>query len=136
MDDALREFRRKRFLEVLRTHRAVDLVDVLGVPADYISRVKTGRNGIGEEYARSWERLLGKPEYWFDKPDATIPAVAEKKALYHGILLTRAGAQLAAEWERLDVADRIEIKELIRQRVRDSIRQSRRPPGEKGTPRS
>ena len=135
MDDALREFRRTRFLEILRERKAVDLVEVLGVPADYISRVKTGRKGIGEQYARAWEKALGKPEFWFDKPDNLVPMVAEDRALYHGILLTRAGALLAAEWEKLDVADRIEIEETIRQRVRDNIRDKRRPEPGKGAQR-
>ena len=58
--------------------------------------------------------------------------ISEPKALYHGVLLTRAGALLAADWERLDVADRIEIEEQIRERVRDKVRDNRKPSPPKG----
>jgi transcriptional regulator with XRE-family HTH domain len=41
----------------------------------------------------------------------------ELKQAYHGVWLTRAGALLAAEWEKLDVADRAEIEGQILTRV-------------------
>lgn len=59
--------------------------------------------------------------------DGSIP---EKKQAYHGILLTRAGALLAAEWEKLDLDDRVEVEADILDRVAKRKRRERaRRPG-------
>lgn len=61
-----------------------------------------------------------------DLLDASPPlGVREPTMAYHGIYLTRAGAMLGAEWEKLDVADRIEIENEIMTRVARSMRSRR-----------
>lgn len=126
--DTLKFIRHERWLELLRTRKASELAKLLGVDANYLSRVKKGpkaKDGkaIGEGNARLWEKKLGLPQYWFDGPNGG-PA-PEKQALYHGIALTRAGALLAAEWEKLDLADRIEVETMILERVAKQKRTQR-----------
>lgn len=120
--DDVREIRRSRFLQLLRTRKIVELAGILDVSDNYLSRVKTGRKSIGEQYARDWEMRLGLPKYWFD--GLSEPSARESTALYHGVELTRAGALLAAEWEKLDVADRAELEGEILARVAKKKRAS------------
>jgi transcriptional regulator with XRE-family HTH domain len=51
----------------------------------------------------------------------------EPRLSYHGVLLTRSGALLAAEWEKLDVRDRAEIEGIIFARVGERVRSARKP---------
>ncbi len=135
MYDALKERRRIRFGELVtewlsKGKKAKDLAEALDVPPDYVSRCKTGTKGIGENNAREWERLLKKPEYWFDKTNAELEVAhrAEPMLAYHGVLLTRAGALLAAEWEKLDVGDRIEVEAMVMTKVGQKVRDKRARP--------
>jgi len=51
--------------------------------------------------------------------------IREPTSSYHGVQLTRSGALLAAEWEKLDVSDRAEIEGEILARVGRRVRGSR-----------
>jgi len=67
------------------------------------------------------ERDAHIPKGWLDGDDS----VSEPTLLYYGASLTRAGALLAAEWEKLDVADRAEIESEIHMRVARTVRERR-----------
>lgn len=121
--DDVKKIRHQRFLQLLRTKKAVELAGILGVADNYISRVRSGIKSIGEESARDWEKKLGLPKYWFD--GLANDSARESTAMYHGVELTRAGALLAAEWEKLDVGDRAELEGEIFSRVAKKKRQER-----------
>lgn len=123
--DRLKKIRHGRFLELLDKYRAVELAKLLSKPDNYISNVKNQRKAIGEDLAREWEQTLGLPKYWFDGNDQGSQ-IAEPKSPYHGVYLTRAGALLAAEWEKLDIQDRVEVEEIILTKVAAMKRQQRR----------
>lgn len=84
---------------------------------NYVSRLLSNgkhRKNLAEELAREIETKLKLAPGWLDREtDADDPRLA-----YHGVLLTRAGALLGAEWEKMDVADRIEIQQDIERRVK------------------
>lgn len=132
MANEVGKIRHLRYLELLRTTKAVDLAERLGVEANYLSRVKKGPGkkggkAIGEDSAREWEKLLDLPRYWFDgAPEAS--GVREPTSLYHGVRLTRAGALFAEEWEKMDLADRIEVEADVLQRVAKKVREQRKRP--------
>jgi len=114
MTDDTKETRRARFAELLKIRSVDQLCQALDVTPARISHMKTGFKGIGGDYARKIESALGLPRYWLD---GDAHAVKEPRQAYHGIYLTRAGALLAAEWEKLDVIDRAEIEADIHTRV-------------------
>ena len=91
-------------------------------PQPQIAEILRGKRPFGEKIARALEDEAKMPPGWLDREDGS----AEQKLLYHGIALTRAGAQLGAEWEKLDLGDRIEVEEDIRQRVQRKIVEERR----------
>jgi hypothetical protein len=92
-----------------------------------IADMLDGRKAFGEKVARSLEKLAGMPPNYLDDTYRAME-VREPTSLYHGILITRAGARVGAEWDRLDVADRIEMEQEIARRVGKKIR-DQRPPG-------
>lgn len=114
--DSTKEVRHARFLELLKKHRAKDLAVKLDKPENYISNVKNRRKAIGEDLAREWEKLLGLPKYWFDGHDSVNEPPAKYTA--YGVSVTRAGMLLAAEWENLDLDERIEVEQDIHERVK------------------
>lgn len=128
------DIRRRRFGELLKTFSVASVCEALDVTPGYVSHMKTGRKGIGGDYARKIEKALGLSKYWLDGELAT-GADREAKASYHGVMLTRAGALLAAEWEKLDVADRAEIEGEIYARVAKKVRGARHAPAP-GRPQS
>jgi hypothetical protein len=103
-------------MELLKKRRAKDLADTLNKPENYISNVKYRRKAIGEDLAREWEVKLGLPKYWFDGHDAVNEPPAKYTA--YGVSVTRAGMLLAAEWENLDLDERIEVEQDIHSRVK------------------
>ncbi len=89
--------------------------EAIDVSPGYVSHMKTGRKAIGGDYARQIEKLLKLPAYWLDGDMA--PGVQEPKAMYHGVMVTRTGLLFAAEWEKLDIADRADIENEVLKRV-------------------
>jgi len=126
VSEDVKKIRRERFAQVVKERGAEAVADALGVTVGRVSHMKVGRKAIGGDHARDMEKALKLPAYWFDGHIAS--GVQESRASYHGVFLTRAGAMLAAEWEKLDVADRVHIEEEILKRVaekkRASVRQS------------
>lgn len=92
-------------------------------PQPQIAELLSGKRSFGEKLARLLETQASMPPGWLDRDDA---GPGEQRLLYHGVALTRAGALLGAEWEKLDLTDRIEIEEEIRQRVQKKIVDERR----------
>lgn len=123
---ALRDVRKAKFQELVRLRGAKALADALGISEGYVSFMKTGRKTIGGDYAREVEKKLGLPAYWLD--GELGPKIQEPRQAYHGVFLTRAGALLGAEWEKLDVADRAELETAIYERVARRMRGKRRAP--------
>lgn len=84
-----------------------------------------GRKSFGEKVARSIEKAARMPPGHLD--DVRIAnEVREPAALYHGVMLTRAGALLGAEWEKLQLSDRIEVEQDIQARVARHVREARK----------
>lgn len=79
-----------------------------------IADMLSGTKSFGEKVARKLEALAKMPELWLDRDDVSD----EPRLSYHGVMLTRAGALLGAEWEKLDVSDRIEMQLEIEARVK------------------
>ena len=92
------------------------------IPQSQLSDMLRGAKSFGEKAARKIEGLAGMPAGYLDGDTLDVQGIT---ALYHGIALTRAGALLAAEWEKLDLTDRIEIEQEIQARVARKVRQSR-----------
>jgi len=95
----------------------------------HISEILAGKRAFGERLARQVERKVKMPERYLD---GVSDGAKEQKAPYHGILLTRAGALLGAEWEKLDLAQRSDFENAIYTAAAEKIRASRKrpPPGQ------
>lgn len=114
----LAERRRARLQAWIDKHyedsNASEFARVVRRRQSYIADLLRGAKSFGEKVARDLEILGQMPPGYLD--DDTDDRMA-----YHGILLTRAGAQLGAEWEKLDLVDRIELEEEIRRRVQKKV---------------
>lgn len=84
------------------------LAKAAGVSQQLITKLETGSametrklHQIAKALQTSVDDLMGED------------GVRESTAPYYGIQLTRAGAMLAAEWEQLSLADRIDAEEYI-----------------------
>jgi len=82
----------------------------LGKRQSQISDMLSGRKSFGEKVCSTMEK------------NANLPAGYFSVVLLHGVALTRAGALMASEWEKLDVGDRIEIEQEIHARVAKKVR--------------
>lgn len=96
-----------------------------GLNQSHLSEMFAGKRPIGERVARTIETKAKMPARHLEKFSG---AVKEASAPYHGILLTRAGAQLGAEWEKLDIVRRAHYEQLIYGEVAQKIRTSRKSP--------
>lgn len=102
----------------------VDLAKAAKVSQQLITKIETGAAlesrklpQIAKALGLSVEQLLGNES----------TTVRDATSAYHGVQLTRAGALLAAEWEKLDVSDRAEIEGIILTRVASKKRDGRKP---------
>lgn len=119
--------RRQRLREWIKdNHKSVVLqfAQTVGKPQSQMADMLDGRKSFGEKVARQLEKLARMPPLWLDM-DPTGGGVREPTAAYHGIQLTRAGALLAAEWEKLDLADRVEIETMVLGRAAGKVRGGR-----------
>ena len=83
----------------------------------YIADLLRGKKSFGEKAARDLEIRAKMPDGYLDSDSDD----GDPRLMYHGILLTRAAALLAAEWEKLDLVDRIELEEEVRRRVQRKV---------------
>jgi hypothetical protein len=90
----------------------------------HLSEILAGKRPFGERLARSIEKKAKIPP---EQLDRVSDGPKEPSAAYHGISLTRAGALLGAEWEKLDLDKRIEYEQKIYAEVAKKVRTSRRP---------
>jgi len=89
-----------------------------------LADILAGRTAFGEKYARRVEAAAKMPPRHLDPPNGDTKAGV---AAYHGISLTRAGALLGAEWEKLDIDRRMYYEQLIYDEVAKKIRAQRKP---------
>lgn len=98
-----------------------DLAKRAGVSQQLVTKLETGQS----EETRKLPQIASALGVSVEELIAGRNSIAEPRASYHGILLTRAGAMLAAEWEKLEANDRYEIEQDIIQRVAKKVRSSR-----------
>lgn len=98
-----------------------------------IADMLRGVKKFGEKVALRIERQARMPVGTLVNPAAPL-SVREPTQPYHGVQLTRAGALLGAEWEKLDVADRAELEAEILNRVAKTVRAKKRPAPMKSQP--
>lgn len=103
--------------------------DSVGRKQPQISDVLSGAKSFGEKLARRIEGEAHMPPRYLDGPDMS----GQLTALYHGVKLTRSGALLGAEWEKLPIDMRAEFEEKILAAVAKQIR-SQRPRSDDDTP--
>jgi hypothetical protein len=82
------------------------------------------RKPFGEKYARKVEDAAKMSPKHLDGLSGEAKAGL---AAYHGIFLTRAGALLGAEWEKLDLDQRIDFEQKIYAAAAKKIRGQRKP---------
>lgn len=128
MENALYKRRQERLGQLILSKKLTvnEIAEAVGVMNNYVSQVRHGHKNLSGDKAREWEKSLGLPAGWLDGDEP----ISDVRMPYHGYLLTRAGAELAAEWEKLPVGDRAEIEALILTRVARQKRDERkaRPP--------
>jgi hypothetical protein len=95
----------------------------------HISEMLAGKRPLGERVARQMEQKARMPPEYLD---GISGGTKEASSPYHGILLTRAGASLGAEWEKLDIDRRAHYEALIYGEVAKKARNSRRAPLRRG----
>ena len=93
----------------------------VGKKQSYIADLLRGEKSFGEKAARAIEVAAKMPYGHLDAESDD----EEPRLMYHGVMLTRSGALLGAEWEKLDLVDRIELEEEIRRRVQKKVIEDR-----------
>lgn len=88
-----------------------------------IAEILGGTKSFGEKYARKVETNAKMPAGHLDGLSGAGKA---GMAAYHGIFLTRAGALLGAEWEKLDLTQRIDFEQKIYAAAAKKIRDRRK----------
>jgi hypothetical protein len=91
----------------------------------HLSEMLAGKRVLGERAARNIERKAKIPPRHLE---GLSGGTKEAAVPYHGILLTRAGAALGAEWEKLDIDRRAHFEQMIYSEVAKKIRSSRKAP--------
>jgi hypothetical protein len=98
-----------------------------GVSPAYLSRIlnpdSTQHKRIGEDFARNVESRLRLAPGWLDDEGTAKPR--EATTLY-GIAISREGAAVGAEWEKLQEPLRTQIQVLIETLVAKQVRGARK----------
>jgi hypothetical protein len=126
----IQELRRQQLREWIKfNHESVVMrfAAAINKPQPQVADMLSGRKSFGEKVARQIEQLAKMPPMYLDTPPGGL-AVREPTLGYHGVQLTRAGALLAAEWEKLDVAKRLKFETKILAEVAKGVRSRRKPP--------
>lgn len=124
----IQELRRERLREWIRLNYdsvVMRFCQAVGKAQSQMADMLDGRKSFGEKVARDLEKLAHMPPLYLDTDPGSY-AVREPTMGYHGIQLTRAGALLAAEWEKLDISDRVEMESEILTRVAKGVRARRK----------
>jgi transcriptional regulator with XRE-family HTH domain len=58
---------------------AAELASLLGIEANYVSRMKTGKKVIGNEMARRIEAAKNLPLGWMDQPHSEMAVIAKER---------------------------------------------------------
>lgn len=100
----------------------------IGKPQPQVADMLSGRKSFGEKVARQIEKLAEMPPMYLDTDPEVAGAhsVREPTLGYHGVQLTRSGALLAAEWEKLDVVKRLKYETKILADVAKTVRDRRK----------
>jgi hypothetical protein len=88
-----------------------------------LAEILANTKPFGEKYARKVEEAAKMPAGHLDGLSGAGKA---GMAAYHGIFLTRAGALLGAEWEKLDLTQRIDFEQKIYAAAAKKIRDHRK----------
>jgi hypothetical protein len=124
-DEELRRFRLREWINVHYDANVSEFCRVTRKHQPHIADALSGKKPFGEKLARSIEAVTPQmPARYLDERLADGLPLA--KAQYHGIMLSRAAALLGAEWDRLDVGDRIEIENEIHAKLAKKIRAARK----------
>ena len=127
------ERRRARLRKWISTHfpdSDTSFAVSIGKGQSYISDLLRGEKSFGEKAARNIEVKAKMPHGYLDAESDD----EEPRLMYHGVMLTRSGALLGAEWEKLDLVDRIELEEEIRRRVQKKVLEDRERPANRPPP--
>lgn len=125
----IRRQRLRQWIDAKHGGNITAFADSIGRKQPQISDVLAGAKSFGEKLARRIEDKAGMPKRYLDGPDVT----GQLTALYHGVKLTRSGALLGAEWEKLPIDLRADFEEKILAAVAKHIR-SQRPRDPDDTP--
>lgn len=125
-NDSLTRWRRKRLKDWIQNEfggNASEFARQAGKPQGQISGMLNGPRAFGEKIARELESAPGTrlPKGYFFRDDEPPPPI------------TRAGYLLAADWEKLEPKDRLEIERDVQRRLAQSnpierARERREPP--------
>lgn len=110
-----------RSLRKLSGLTQADLAKRAKVSQQLITKLETGQSTETRKLAQIASALGVTVEQLISGTTGTH----EQRMQLHGVLLTRAGAMLAAEWEKLEAPDRYEIEQDIMQRVARKVRANR-----------
>lgn len=127
------DIRRKRLRQWIDAKHGGNIsafAESIGRKQPQISDVLSGTKSFGEKLARRIEDRAQMPKRYLDGPDV----YDQLTALYHGIQLTRSGALLGAEWEKLPIDKRAEFENKIHAEVAKHIREQRRGPDDEPPP--
>jgi hypothetical protein len=125
-DKKLHQTRRERLQELINSRydgNQTRFAEKIGRRQSQISDTLRDKKSFGEKLATDIEKAEHLPKGWLSRRENDS---GEPTAFYHGVALTRAGALLAAEWEKLDLQDRIDIENEIHARGAKKARESRR----------
>jgi hypothetical protein len=125
----IQEIRRARLKAWIANHydgNVSQFAEAAKRPQPRIADVLAGRKKFGEKLARAIE-IDAKIPPWYLDDKQPIGAGGQAQMLY-GTLISSAGVLLGAEWEKLDVKDRIEMEQEIQARVARKVRTTRKGP--------
>jgi len=119
-----KEMRRDRLKLLLKDvfKTQVALANAINVPDNYVSRMKSGLKGIGEDTARKIEAAANKPRGWLDGEEAR--GVAEPRSFY-GVQASIEEVQLGQEWGKLQEPLRTQVRIMIETLVAAKIKGER-----------
>lgn len=106
---------RLRLARMTRGHTQADLGAAIGVSAQQIQKYETGANRISASALFRLCGFLGRPVAWvYEGLEATGPAPVAGPDVFHALLASREGVQLARSMARLSPAMRRKVLAVVR----------------------